>query len=276
MRPSTTLATTVLAAFLACTSGASAELLTPVIALTPLAPAYAASGAAQAPAAWTFAADADVWQIDLSAFPGAVLVSLQLTDAFPAYPDDYDLSWDGELIGNTQSPVNGLTFLGTASPALHTLGVAYANVHTGIAPSDGGSYYNLSVQAAPGTGTAPWTNVGSGLAGIAGTPSLVGTGALAAGSAGSLALSSARPFSLALLFVSFASAPAPFKGGTLVPVPPALTIAQNTLLGSITLPWSAWPAGIPSGTSLWFQYAIQDPAAPLGAALSNALHAVTP
>ena len=45
--------------------------------------------------------------------------------------------------------------------------------------------------------------------------------------------------------------------------------------GSVTLPWVSWPNGL-SGVSLYFQYGIQDGAAVLGAALSNALRADVP
>ena len=122
-----------------------------------------------------------------------------------------------------------------------------------------------------------WIDLGFGLGGVAGVPELVGTGTLVAGSPGSLTLTSAKPASLTNLFVSFASTPTPFKGGTLVPVPPALALSLFTNgVGSIPLAWPAWPAGVPSGASLYFQYAIADPAAPAGVALSNALHATTP
>ncbi|HVQ27868.1 MAG TPA: hypothetical protein VMV01_21940, partial [Planctomycetota bacterium] len=120
-------------------------------------------------------------------------------------------------------------------------------------------------------------DLGSGLAGVAGVPALAGAGTLASGSPGSLSLTSAKPSALTNLFVSFASTPASFKGGTLVPVPPASTLSLFTNgVGSIPLSWPAWPAGLPAGTSLFFQYAIADAAAPAGVALSNALHAVTP
>ena len=125
--------------------------------------------------------------------------------------------------------------------------------------------------------TAPWTDLGSGLAGLTGVPALAGTGTLEAGSPGALTLTNAQPAALTNLFVSFASTPAPFKGGVLMPVPSALMLALFTNgVGSIPLAWAAWPAGVPSGSSLYFQYGIADPAAPAGVALSNALQAVTP
>ncbi len=122
----------------------------------------------------------------------------------------------------------------------------------------------------------PWTNLGSGLAGISGIPQLTGTGTLAAGSAGTLSLTSARPTAPAMLFVSLTSAPAQFYGGLLVPFPATLTVPLATNgTGSLLLPYT-WPSGVPSGTSLYCQYAIQDAAAVKGVALSNALVGVTP
>lgn len=128
------------------------------------------------------------------------------------------------------------------------------------------------------SGTAtPWTDLGSGLAGVSGVPSLVGTGTLVPGSAGDLTLTNAAPLKFAVLFVSFASTPTPFKGGTLVTVPPLLGIGFTTSgTGGLLLPWASWPAGLPTGTALFFQCAIVDAAAPVGVSLSNALKAVTP
>ncbi len=125
---------------------------------------------------------------------------------------------------------------------------------------------------------SPWTNLGFALAGVNGNPMLAGTGPLKTGSSGTLTLSNAAgPGALAVMFASLSSAPAPFKGGTLVPVPIA---SQITLLtagspGSIPLSWSSWPAGL-SGQSLYLQYAIADAGAVNGVALSNALRANVP
>ena len=125
-------------------------------------------------------------------------------------------------------------------------------------------------------GSGPWTDLGGGLAGVAGVPSLVGTGPLTVGSAGSLTLSSAAPSSTCALFVSIASTPAPFKCGTLVPVPVAihLTLVTNGA-GSLPLAWGSWPSGL-SGASLFFQYAIADGAAVCGTSLSNAVRGDVP
>jgi hypothetical protein len=122
----------------------------------------------------------------------------------------------------------------------------------------------------------PWTELGFGLAGLTGVPTLAGSGPLTAGSAGSLSLSNARPAAVAVLFLSFASTPTPFKGGTLVPVPSTLTLSLvSNGAGAIVLPFN-WPAGIPALTQIAFQYAIQDAAAVKGVALSHAVLAITP
>jgi Protein of unknown function (DUF642) len=124
--------------------------------------------------------------------------------------------------------------------------------------------------------TPAFSEVGAGLAGVHGVPHLAGAGTLAAGSAGSLSLTLARPSSTAVLFMSLSSTPTPFKGGTLIPIPPLLTLSMFTNgSGGIVLPF-VWPSGMPAGTSIYFQYAIQDAAAVKGVALSNGLKGITP
>jgi len=121
-----------------------------------------------------------------------------------------------------------------------------------------------------------FSDLGSGLAGVSGVPALSGSGTLAAGSSGSLSLTAANASSPALLCVALASVPAPFKGGVLVAFPFTLVVALATDgSGALLLPF-VWPSGVPAGTSLYFQYAIQDAAGPQGASLSNALKGVTP
>jgi hypothetical protein len=122
-----------------------------------------------------------------------------------------------------------------------------------------------------------WTDLGFGLAGAGGVPALVGSGTLVPGSPGTLTLGGAAPSATAFLFLSFTNTPTPFKGGTLVPVPVALTIPMVTnIAGGIPLAWASWPGGLPPGTTLYLQYAIADAGAPVGTALSNALKGTTP
>lgn len=121
-----------------------------------------------------------------------------------------------------------------------------------------------------------FSDLGSGLAGVNGVPQLVGSGNLVADSPNSLSLTSAAPSASVLLFVSLTSTPAPFKGGTLVPVPFLLTVPLGTDgSGAFFLPF-AGPAGLPAGTPLHFQYAIEDAAAIKGVALSNAVKGIAP
>ena len=121
-----------------------------------------------------------------------------------------------------------------------------------------------------------WTALGGGLAGAAGVPALKGTGTLAAGSAGTLKLSGAAPSSPALLLVSLASNPTPFKCGTVVTVPILFQLMLPTnAAGQLNLGWNAWPGGL-SGASLYFQFAVGDAGAPCGASISNALRGKVP
>ena len=122
----------------------------------------------------------------------------------------------------------------------------------------------------------PWTDLGGGLPGLFGLPNLVGTGDLGPGTPGSLQLTNGTPERPAMLFISAASTPAPFKCGTLVPVPALVQIPLLTnISGAISLNWASWPAGL-SGFSLYFQYAIKDLVAVCGVSLSNAVRGDVP
>jgi hypothetical protein len=123
---------------------------------------------------------------------------------------------------------------------------------------------------------SPWTDLGFALPGILGDPLLVGTGDLTAGSAGTLTLSQAAPSALAILFLSISSSPATFKCGTLVPFPfLGIVVVSTSPAGDVPLAWDAWLPEL-TGFSIYFQYGIQDAAAPCGVALSNALRADVP
>jgi hypothetical protein len=142
----------------------------------------------------------------------------------------------------------------------------------------GGGVHTALVDVYEPVVSGPWTGLGHALPGVNGDPILLGSGPLTTGSAGSLTLSNAADGgALAVLFVSVAGTPTPFKGGTLLPVPLLAQYAFVTVgtPGSVTLPWASWPNGL-SGVSLYFQWGVQDGGAILGAALSNALRADVP
>jgi hypothetical protein len=121
-----------------------------------------------------------------------------------------------------------------------------------------------------------WKDLGLGLAGLNGTPSLGGSGTLLGGDAMSLAIASGRPLSTAALVVGFSQINAPFKGGTMVPAA-NLLVAGLPLdgAGELTLP-GTWPAGLPSGLSIFLQAWIADAAGPHGFSATNGLSATTP
>jgi hypothetical protein len=122
----------------------------------------------------------------------------------------------------------------------------------------------------------PWEDLGDGLAGTHGVPSLVGTGTLLPGDDVTLTLAGALENSTTNLVVGFSQLGAPFKGGTLVPNPDILLLGLPTgPSGSVPLV-AAWPGGVPSGMSFSFQHWISDGAAPAGFAASNAVSGTAP
>jgi uncharacterized delta-60 repeat protein len=126
------------------------------------------------------------------------------------------------------------------------------------------------------SGGGAWEDHGGALAGALGAPLLVGTGDLSAASANAVTLSNALPSAPSALFLAFSSAPVPFKGGTLQPFPFVGPFLMSTNgAGAIAIPFTM-PSGVPAGTQLWLQWAIQDGAAVQGVALSNAILGLTP
>ena len=122
----------------------------------------------------------------------------------------------------------------------------------------------------------PFWLVGSSLAGEAGKPSLTADGALTAGSPLQLEMVNARPSAPVWLVGGLAADREGLFSGTLVPRQGNVFVGRVTDgagNGSWTL---GWPASIPSGTSVYVQAVIGDPAAPEGVALSNAIQINVP
>jgi len=174
-----------------------------------------------------------------------------------------------DTFGQSVSVSGGTVIVGSYSEASSAVGVN-GDESNNASPESGAAYvFSLSAPQ--------WIDMGFALAGHYGDPKLAGTGPLTAGSTGTLTLSNAAHSAPAILFTSVASTPVPFKGGTLVTVPPLLSITLTTsAAGGATFAWPAWPAGLPAGTSLYFQVAIKDTSAINGVSLSNALRAFTP
>jgi len=125
---------------------------------------------------------------------------------------------------------------------------------------------------------ARWLDLGSGLAGSSGVPVQDGFGSLVAGESMTVSLDDAVPNSTAWLVLGVSELSAPLLGGVLVPNPdppgsliPIPTGAQ----GGYTLN-ATWPAGIPSGFTVWAQSWVVDAGGPHGYAASNGLSLQTP
>jgi len=123
--------------------------------------------------------------------------------------------------------------------------------------------------------SAQFTDLGNGLAGTNGVPTLEGLGPLTAGSAVSLTLDDAVASATWWLIIGFSQFDAPFKGGVLVPAPNLLLGPLPTLGGSLPL-LDTWPPGLPPGLALYFQGWISDAAGPKGFAATNGLKALLP
>jgi hypothetical protein len=136
----------------------------------------------------------------------------------------------------------------------------------------------LAATARPGAPAdgGPWTDLGGGIAGVAGIPVLAGSGTLSPGSPGAMTVSAAAPSAPCLLFFSLLEVDVPFKGGTLSAYPPLATYPLATdPTGDLALSWAAWPPFLPAGVEMFFQLAVADAAAVKGAAVSNLLRGVT-
>ena len=125
--------------------------------------------------------------------------------------------------------------------------------------------------------SSPWKKVGVGVAGTAGlTPTLTGSGALAAGSTVQVTLADALPGAPSVLILGTAAANVPLFGGTLVPAPMVIVPGVPVGAGGGWSAGATWPAGVPSGFELYLQAWIPDAAAIQGYAASPGLQATVP
>ena len=200
--------------------------------------------------------------------------------------DTVDFKWTSETHTVTEGlgpvPTGGEAFDQLINPANQIFSVTFDTKFLFTYPrvNDTYDYYCIPHLSFGQVGVvrviSPWSNDGFALAGAAGEPLLYGNGTLAAGTNAEVVLENAAPNALVGLFISFASFPVPFKGGTLCTVPlDSLTLFPIGATGGVTLA-DTIPAGIPSGVEMFWQYAIQDAAAPKGVALSNCLRSTFP
>lgn len=115
-----------------------------------------------------------------------------------------------------------------------------------------------------------------GAEGLRGLPALIAGGVPTAPNVVTLRMSRTSSNAPAALILSTIRTDQPFFGGTLVPQPDVvLTGLMTDANGNVALA-APWPAGIASGTTIYMQAWIADPAAAGGVAGSNAIECVVP
>ncbi|MHC5211513.1 MAG: hypothetical protein ACYTG2_12405 [Planctomycetota bacterium] len=120
-----------------------------------------------------------------------------------------------------------------------------------------------------------WDDAGSGMPGVEGIPSLSGEGGLVGSVEATLTLSGARASTTATLVLGLALV-VDSATNTLVPTADAEVSGMLTdNQGDLTYAFE-WPEGFPSGTTVYHQFLISDPAAPGGVSRSNAVAATVP
>lgn len=131
--------------------------------------------------------------------------------------------------------------------------------------------------AAPASGqtTPVWADLGGGLAGAQGIPSLQGFGALSPGTPGSFEITGTPPFAPAILFFSLIQVGVPFKGGVLQAYPPLAEYIINLGPAGLSMPWGSWTNSLPPGVDMYFQLAVKDQAAVKGVSITNLLRGTT-
>jgi len=123
--------------------------------------------------------------------------------------------------------------------------------------------------------TTPWTQLGQALPGSGGEPVLRGTGSLTEGTPVTLELTNAPPNSWSHFILGFGTLNLPFYGGTMVPTLDIVVPLLSNGSGALTV-GGTWPAAVPAGIDMYFQYWIESGTGPFGFVSSNAIQATTP
>ena len=125
-------------------------------------------------------------------------------------------------------------------------------------------------------GIDPWNDLGNGLAGTLGIPLLTGDGAMVQGATHTTHLSNALPGSSAIMVLGLSAINLPAKGGILVPNPDILLAGLPISISGELLLISSPANPIPSGTTVYLQFWINDPAGPFGFSASNGTSKTAP
>ncbi|MFH0945878.1 MAG: PKD domain-containing protein, partial [Planctomycetota bacterium] len=126
------------------------------------------------------------------------------------------------------------------------------------------------------TVTAPWQDLGNGLAGTHGLPVLTGEGSLAQGSTLALDMTNALENAPFVLVMGFSRADIPLKGGILVPATDWILFGLTTD-SSGEFHFATSPNNpVTSGATLYLQYWVADPIGPLGYSATNGITQTAP
>jgi len=117
----------------------------------------------------------------------------------------------------------------------------------------------------------PLLDLGHQLEGGNGYPIQVASGSFVGGTAFSFALSQGQPSSSAFHVVGFSTIDAPFKGGTMVPMPNLITGPWPTNSFGSALISGHWPMGAPPGFEIAAQFWFASAGTPAGFAASSAV-----
>ncbi len=150
----------------------------------------------------------------------------------------------------------------------------FASTATATRAQDGSTSEFSACVPITGSG-ATWTDLGFGLAGLAGVPHLAGFGTLGAGSTLNWSLSGARPFATAWLVAGLGQLHLPFAGGVLVPTPDVVVPFVIDAAGALDVVLFL-PSALPPGTTVTVQDWLIDPAAVAGFAASNSIARTAP
>lgn len=192
--------------------------------------------------------------------------------------DGKGLDAGGVRIYSGQSGKTWYQILGPAAGAGFGASVAYAgDLNTDSLPDCAigapagvlttGHVYSLSVTR--------WEELGNGLPGIAGVPRLTGAGGLVADTAAELSLTDAAPGTLATLVLGYTLTIDPATS-TITPSSDIVVTGLATSSTGGLLFSFAWPTGVPSGTTIYYQFRITDPLGPQGQSRSNTVAALVP
>ncbi len=196
--------------------------------------------------------------------PNAELATIELFTNPPPFPPGATVEARTYIGHVTPSPNGSFVFVMNGN----VLGAAITATATDAAG-------NTSEISLPVTGvSSPWQDLGNGTLGGNGVPLLVGGGTFAVNTAVGFGLSHAASNAAAFIVLGASPVNLPLLSGILVPNPTVVVPVPTDSLGNVSLIFT-WP-GAPSGSTVFAQFVIVDPAGALGVAFSNAVVGTSP